>query len=84
MNLFKNFPKKNRVLITGGAGFIGSAVIRKFLKDSDCIIFNLDKMSYAIDLESINYVLKNQGQESYSRHNLMKIDLSRFLKSIQL
>ena len=77
MNLFKNFPKKNRVLITGGAGFIGSAVIRKFLKDSDCIIFNLDKMSYASDLESINYVLKNQGQESYSRHNLMKIDLSK-------
>ena len=34
-------------------------------------------MSYASDLESINYVLKNQGQESYSRHNLMKIDLSK-------
>ena len=64
MDLYKDFPEKFRVLITGGAGFIGSAVIRKFLKDFDCIIFNLDKISYASDLNSIYYPLSNKDAPS--------------------
>ena len=43
MDIFYNFQRKPRILITGGAGFIGGAVIRKLLKDSECTIFNLDK-----------------------------------------
>ena len=63
MKLSNNFPEKTRILITGGGGFIGGAVIRKLLKESNCIIYNLDKMGYASDLTSINKTLLNKNLE---------------------
>jgi dTDP-glucose 4,6-dehydratase len=42
-----------RVLITGGAGFIGSAVSRRFIQNSDDHICVLDKLTYAGNLDSL-------------------------------
>lgn len=42
-----------KILITGGAGFIGSAVIRQFINDTGCSVVNVDKLTYAGNLQSL-------------------------------
>ena len=41
------------ILVTGGAGFIGSAVIRHILDNSDFNVVNVDKLTYAGNPESL-------------------------------
>jgi len=47
--------KEKNYLITGGYGFIGSCFVRKLLEDKNNSICNIDKLSYASSLDSINY-----------------------------
>ncbi len=47
------------ILITGGAGFIGSAVIRHLIKKTDSMVINVDKLTYAGNLESLASVVNH-------------------------
>ena len=49
-----------KFLITGGAGFIGSAVIRHLIKDRGHEVINIDKLTYSGNLDSLRDVEKNE------------------------
>jgi dTDP-glucose 4,6-dehydratase len=48
-----------RILVTGGAGFIGSAVARHLIADTDHQVLVLDKLTYAGNLDSLQPIANN-------------------------
>ncbi|VVM89380.1 MULTISPECIES: dTDP-glucose 4,6-dehydratase [Pseudomonas] len=52
-----------RILVTGGAGFIGSALIRHLITHTEHDVLNLDKLTYAGNLESLQPIASNTRYE---------------------
>ena len=48
-----------RIIVTGGAGFIGSTLIKNILSNTDNIVINIDKITYAGNLDSLSSVSAN-------------------------
>lgn len=63
-----------KVLVTGGAGFIGSALCRHLVNDLGCHVVNVDKMTYAATEGSTAML---QGLSSYHFHRLDICDAVR-------
>ncbi|MFN1620041.1 dTDP-glucose 4,6-dehydratase [Vibrio rotiferianus] len=58
-----------KILVTGGAGFIGSAVIRHIISNTQDVAINLDKLTYAGNLESLSEI------ESSERYYFEQVDI---------
>jgi dTDP-glucose 4,6-dehydratase len=62
-------PDSQSILITGGAGFIGSALIRHLIAETDARVLNVDKLTYAGNPEAV-------GEARFSdRYRHEKVDI---------
>jgi dTDP-glucose 4,6-dehydratase len=59
-----------RLLITGGCGFIGSAVIRHLIRDTDHGVINVDAMTYAASEDAL------EAARHSPRHELIRADIA--------
>lgn len=62
-----------KIIVTGGAGFIGSAVIRHIIKKTDHQVLNVDKLTYAGNLESLIEV-ENDPKYSFKQIDICNAD----------
>jgi dTDP-glucose 4,6-dehydratase len=58
-----------RILVTGGAGFIGSAVCRYLIAETDVQVLNIDKLTYAGNLGSLNCI------SGHPRYRFVRADI---------
>lgn len=72
-----------RLMITGGAGFIGSAVIRHIINNTNHEVLNVDKLTYAGNLESLISIAENNRYIFSQTDICNRTELDKLFKEYQ-
>ena len=72
-----------KLLVTGGAGFIGSAVVRHIIQNTPHQVLNVDKLTYAGNLESLALVENNERYQFSQTDICDRIALDQLFESFQ-
>ncbi|MHC5168835.1 dTDP-glucose 4,6-dehydratase [Acinetobacter johnsonii] len=72
-----------KLLVTGGAGFIGSAVIRHIIQNTQHQVLNVDKLTYAGNLESLTSIDNNERYQFSQTDICDQVELEKLFKEFQ-
>jgi dTDP-glucose 4,6-dehydratase len=67
-----------KILVTGGAGFIGSALVRHIISNTDNSVVNVDKLTYAGNLESLTSIANND------RYLFERVDIGNKVELVRI
>ena len=72
-----------KIIVTGGAGFIGSAVIRHIINHTNNEVLNIDKLTYAGNLESLESIADSERYQFSQTDICDRIALDQIFESFQ-
>jgi len=69
----------NKYLVTGGAGFIGSSLVRNLMGKEQCDVLNIDKLTYAGNLDNLKLVESKSGYQFHQMDIVDKESLDKII-----
>lgn len=74
----------NRIIVTGGAGFIGSAVVRHIIKNTEDCVCVIDKLTYAGNMENLPYYIQRNPHFKFEKVDICdKVNVERVFNEFQ-